>query len=314
MLFVFVVQAPASDKKESQAISHYIMGVINEDSGRIEQAIEAYKKVLKADDKTSVVHLSLASSYIKSNQPQKAIEELHIAASLAPDSVEPHAILALLYSSLDKVDLATGEYEIALKNASQLQPKNADIYKGLGAIYLRQKKLKEAENAYKLIVSINPDDPEGHFYLGTVYADQNKGALAEKEVLRAIELKPDYHQALNYLAYVYIDENRNLQQAEKMLKKALELEPGNAAYIDSMGWLYFKEGRFAEAVKELERASALLDDPVIFDHVGDAYSKINQAQKAVASWEKSLQLDPGQAQVKEKMQKSKTPATSTPKK
>jgi tetratricopeptide (TPR) repeat protein len=305
MLFVFVVQARASDKKESQAISHYIMGVIHEDSGRIEQAIEAYKKVLASDDKNSVVHLSLASSYIKNNQPLKAIEELNIAARLSPDAVEPHAILALLYSSLDKTDLATSEYEIALKNAAQLQPKNADIYKGLGAIYLRQKKLKEAENTFKLITSINPADPEAHFYLGNVYSDLNNGALAEKEILKAIELNPDYHQALNYLAYLYVEENRNLGQAEKMLKKALELEPGNAAYIDSIGWLYFKEGKYKEAVKELERASALLDDPVIFDHLGDVYFKMNQAQKAIENWEKSLRLDSGQGKVKEKLENAK---------
>lgn len=305
MLLFPAGQAHASDKKESQAISHYIMGVINEGSGRIDQAIEAYKKVLASDDKNSVVHLSLASSYIKNNQPQKAIDELHIAANLAPDSIEPHAILALLYSSLDKIDLATSEYEIALKNASQLQPQNADIYKGLGAIYLRQKKLKEAENTYKLITSLNPQDPEAHFYLGNVYSDLNNGALAEKEIRKAIELKPDYHQALNYLAYLYVEENRNLLQAEAMLKKALELDPHNAAYIDSMGWLYFKEGKFKESVKELERASTLLDDPVIFDHLGDAYSKINQTQKAIESWGKSLQLDPGQGKVKEKLERAK---------
>lgn len=277
------------------------MGVINEDSGRIDQAIEAYKKVLKNDDKNSVVHLSLASSYIKNNQPQKAIEELNIAVSLSPDSIEPHAILALLYSSLDKVDLATKEYEIALKNASQLQPQNADIYKGLGAIYLRQKKLKEAESTYKLIIGLNPADPEAHFYLGNVYADLNNVSLAEKEILKAIELKPDYHEALNYLAYLFIEGNRNLAQAEGMLKKALGLQPANAAYIDSMGWLYYKQGKYKDAVKELERASALLDDPVIYDHLGDAYLKLNDSRGALRCWEKSLQLDPGQGKVKEKL-------------
>lgn len=156
-----------------------------------------------------------------------------------------------------------------------------------------------------MITTINPDDPEAHFYLGNVYSDLNNGALAEKEVLKAIELNPDYHQALNYLAYLYVEENRNLGQAEKMLKKALELDPHNAAYIDSLGWLYFKEGKFAEAVKELERASTVLDDPVIFDHLGDAYNKINQAQKAIESWGKSLQLDSGQGKVKEKLDKTK---------
>lgn len=289
------------------------MGVIAEDSGRIDQAIEAYKKVLKNDDRSSVVHLSLASSYIKRNQPQKAIEELTIAARLSPDSVEPHAILALLYSSLDKVDLATGEYELALKNASKLQPQNPDVYKGLGAIYLRQKKLKEAESTYKLIIGLTPGDAEAHFYLGSVYSEQNRPDLAEKEVSKAIELNPDYHQALNYLAYLYIEQNRNLPQAEAMLKKALELDPRNAAYIDSMGWLYFKQGKLKEARQELEKAAGLLEDPVIYDHLGDALYKAGETKKAIEIWERSLQLDQGQAQVKEKISRAKSQAPKTTK-
>jgi predicted negative regulator of RcsB-dependent stress response len=34
------------------------------------------------------------------------------------------------------------------------------------------------------------------------------------------------------------------------------------------------------------------DDPVLYDHLGDAYIKNGMATEAISSWERSLQVDP----------------------
>lgn len=295
--------AQALDKRFSFALSRYILAKTYEGLGDIDTAIEEYKKALKADYKSSTIHLGLASNYIKKNQIPKAIEELNLSAKFDPEAVEPHAILSLLYSAGNQPALAEAEYEIALINASKLQPQNIDIYKGLGAIYTQQRKFKEAQNVYNLILDLSPNDAEAHFYLGHIYYESKNKEKALMELKKAIELKPDYHEALNYLGYLYVEENRNLVQAEGMIKKALELDPDNGAYIDSLGWLHFKKGKVKEAIKELERASSLLEDPVIYEHLGDAYFKIEDIQNAKVNWEKSLKLDPNQDKVKEKLER-----------
>jgi Tfp pilus assembly protein PilF len=292
----------ALDKRSAFALSHYIMAVMYDQLGEIDNAIAEYKKAIKADYKNAVIHLNLAASYIKKEQIPKAIEELKLSAELDPEAVEPHAILALLYSSGNKLDEAGREYEFALKNASKLEPKNIDIYKSLGAIYLQQKKFKDAEETFRLILNLSPDDAEAHFYLGGIYDEQKDRQKAEKELKKAIELKADYHEALNYLGYLYVEENRNLETAETMIRKALELDSDNGAYIDSLGWLYFKRGKIKEALKELEKASALLADPVIYEHLGDAYFKTKELEKARANWQESLKLDPHQDKVKKKIE------------
>jgi Tfp pilus assembly protein PilF len=295
----------AFDKKESSALSHYIMGVVYEDLGDIDNAIQEYRAALKQDSGNSVVHLNLASSLIKKNEIPKAIEELNIVVQLDPEAVEPHAILALLYSSQNKTDLAAREYEQALKGAAKLQPKNVEIYKSLAAIYLQQKKFTEAESTYKLIIGLSPNDSTAYFYLGSIYNELKNDAAAEKELKRAIELKPDYAEALNFLGYLYVEQDRNLDQGARLIRKALEAEPDNGAYVDSLGWYYFKKGKYKEAQKELERASNLVDDPVVYDHLGELYLKLRDPQKAKASWQKSLQLDPAQESVKKKIENLK---------
>lgn len=300
LFFLCFAEADALDKRSSKALSHYIMGVVYEDLGDIDTAIEQYKDSLKQDN-TTLVHLSLASTFIKKNDYPKAIEELNQAISLDPQAIEPHALLAILYSAKGEPDLAAGEYEAALKGASKLQPQNIDIYKSLGSIYLQQKKFKEALDTYKLILELSEDDAEAHFYLGGIYYELKSFEAAERELKAAIELKPDYHEALNFLGYFYVERDKNLEQAEAMIRKALVMQPENGAYIDSLGWFYFKKGNFKEALTHLKRAAGLLEDAVIYEHLGDVFFKLSDKENAIFNWQKSLKLQPEQENVKEKL-------------
>jgi len=306
LIFLFSVSYVfALDKRLVFSLSHYIMAGIHETLGEIEEAIGEYKNVLKLDSQSILVHLNLASSYIKNNEIQKAIQQLNLAIAIEPEAVEPHAILALLYSAQGKTEEANHEFEIALKNASKLQPKNIDIYKVLGQLYLRQKNFKAAEETYRLILNISSQDAEAYFYLGNIYDQLKDRAKTEEMLKEALKLKPDYAEALNYLGYLYVEEDKKLDEAEIMIKKALEIEPDNGAYIDSLGWLYFKKAKYKEALKELERAITLLEDPVIYDHLAEVYFKLGDLDNAKLNWQKSLELDPQQDKVKEKLEKLK---------
>ncbi len=47
-----------------------------------------------------------------------------------------------------------------------------------------------------------------------------------------------------------------------------------------------------EAIRELERAATLLDsDPIIHEHLGDAYNKKGMIEKAIEHYQKSLERE-----------------------
>jgi Tfp pilus assembly protein PilF len=151
------------------------------------------------------------------------------------------------------------------------------------------------------MLELTPEDAQAHFLMADIYEQLNQRALAEAELKKSLALDPDYSEALNYLGYLYIEDNRNLPAAEAMIKKALKIQPENGAYLDSMGWLYFKKGRPQEALRLLERAVILLEDPVVYDHLGDIYMSLRQEDKARQNWERSLELDAQQEKVKKKL-------------
>ncbi len=145
----------------------------------------------------------------------------------------------------------------------------------------------------------------------------NYGAAAEQAGLyekaadllrKSISLDPaNSAEAYNYIGYMWADHNMNLDEAEAMIKRALESQPNNASYLDSLGWVEFRKGKFDQALTDLLRAAKTVerDDPVVFEHIGDTYLKLNRGPEALDAWQKALALDPKNKTLTDKIESTK---------
>ena len=99
----------------------------------------------------------------------------------------------------------------------------------------------------------------------------------------------------------------NLDEAETMIRRALQTEPNNASYLDSLGWVEFRKGQFDRALDNLLQAAktAQREDPVVFEHIGDTYLKLNRIREALEAWQKALSLDPKNKNLADKIQSTK---------
>ena len=113
---------------------------------------------------------------------------------------------------------------------------------------------------------------------------------------------------------MWAEHNLHLDEAEEMIGRALQLDPNNGAYLDSLGWLYYRKGKYDEALNELLRAAQNLtrDDPIVFEHIGDTYSKLNRVPQALDFWQKAIALDPENKLLTDKMEKTKTTISKGP--
>lgn len=136
-----------------------------------------------------------------------------------------------------------------------------------------------------------PAHAETLYRLG-VLAERN-GKRAEALILmeKVLERDRDHADALNFLGYSLAEEGRELPRAEALIRRALELKPQAGYILDSMGWVLFQQGRAAEALPYLEQALAVEgDDPVIHEHLGDAYAVLGRDEDARAAWSAALEL------------------------
>ncbi|HEY1860520.1 MAG TPA: tetratricopeptide repeat protein [Gemmataceae bacterium] len=154
--------------------------------------------------------------------------------------------------------------------------------------------------------STNPGEThEIRYTLSNVYSQAKQMTKAEEQLELILKDDPADATACNDLGYLWADQNKNLPEAERLIRKALELDKkqkstgdlvtidgdrDNAAYLDSLGWVLFRRGKLAEAIEQLEKASSLeqgANDPVVWDHLGDVFSRLNELAKAQSAWKKA---------------------------
>ncbi len=100
-------------------------------------------------------------------------------------------------------------------------------------------------------------------------------------------------------------------QRRRMIEQAVAAEPDNGAFRDSLGWVLFRQGQYERAAAELEKAAEMEPDPVVLDHLGDAYARLKQSDKAAAAWRRSYEQfkkagkEEAAGKIRDKLEKTK---------
>jgi tetratricopeptide (TPR) repeat protein len=289
-------------KANRNLYSTYLKGLFYAQKGEYRAAIEELEKVKKQDPQSPYIHLKIASLYIRLGETEKCEKELKEAKALDKSSFDASLALVFLYAYTQKDKELEEEYEDFLKRAHQVKPDDVKISEYLAQFYFYKKQPQEALKIYEAIVKKNPSDVEGVFWLGYIYDELGKRQEAIKLWKKALEINSSHSQTLNSLGYIYAEEGKNLDEAEKMIKKALEKEPQNGAYLDSLGWVYFKKNDYKHAEEYLKKAIALLQDPVIYEHLGDLYIKLGNKTTAINYYDTGLSRFPDTKKLKEKLE------------
>jgi tetratricopeptide (TPR) repeat protein len=291
----------AIEDSKAKSLARYTMGVIHDFNGLTEDAVDQFKKSASYDDKNYAVHLRLGADYARLGKLSEAIKELHLALAQDPQNVQARYLLALIYSTQKDFDKAAAEYESILQSFSEAQPENLEIYGYLGQLYYSQKQYPKAIHQFETILSLDPKNTDVMFLLGSLYLEEGQKDKAIDLFNKILQINPDHDGSLNSLGYLYAEDNTKLDEAQKMVERALIVDPKNGAYLDTLGWVYYKKGDYQSALKYLKEADNLLKDPVIYDHIGDVYFKLNEPDNAKKYWNFSLEMQPNQKQIQNKI-------------
>ncbi len=247
-------------------------------SGHLEQAAETLASTYTNNP---VVINQYMLSLLTGRSPvstESAIELLNVFHTLSPEAAE--ALYYLMILQAEQKD-----YEKAIETARQFEA------------------LVQKRGDTNLL--------SGQFYYQYAALYERTGQLeaAEKLFFKAIDLGEETLTAAsrNYIAYMWAERGEKLEMGLTLIQKALATDPENGAFLDTLGWIYYMQGRYAEALKELQKASVFVaDDPSVWEHLGDTYLKLGNRDEASRHWKKALELDPESHRLIERLKNTGT--------
>ena len=261
----------------------------------------------------------------RANQPEQARAQFARAAANYEQSllINPgHANTYLRLAELLIVPMKASERAVkVLIEARQRFPSAPEFTYFLAIAQREAKRPKEAvitfEEALNEAQASNDEVLNARFYFDYGAAADQAGLYDKAADLfrKSISLDPtNAAEAYNYVAFMWAEHNLHLDEAEDMIGRALQFDPNNGAYLDTLGWIHFRKGKFEDAVGELLRAEQNLTrpDPIVFEHIGDAYSKLNRVSQALDFWQKAMALSPDNNLLAEKIEKTKTTISKGP--
>lgn len=265
------------------------VGLVYGETKEYAKAIAQLNRVLTARPGELRVRDYLGMIYEEQKEYEKAIQAYQENLRIQPTYADGHMHMGFLLYKLKRYPEAIGHLTQVLK----LEGRHADAYLLLGLTYLQTEDYTKATETFEAGVRENPDNPDLHFNLGTAYDKQNRFDDLVRAMEAALRIDPKHADALNYLGYTYAERGVRIEEAVSLTQRAVALKPNNGYYVDSLGWAFYKMGKLNEALAEIKRAAALVqDDPVIFEHLGEIYLKQNLMPEAREAWLRSLSLDP----------------------
>ena len=305
------------DREFRESVAQY-------DAGHLAEAATKLESLVRQVPGSFEVHELLGMVYSAQSQNAKAIEHLHKAVELSPNSAAARTNLATNLVRAGKLAPAESEF----KKAIELEPRSYHANHNLGEFYIAAGKLPQALSYLAEAQRINPAAYDNGYDLSLAYLETGQAAEAKK-LVHALLAHKDTAELHNLMAQVeekdgnfvaaaneyetaaHIDPSegnlfdwaselllhRTLDPAVEVFKAAIERYPKSPRLAIGLGMALYSRGNYDEAVKSLLRAADLNpSDPRCYFFLSKAYdSSPEQAEDVIQRFRRFAELQPQNA-------------------
>ena len=234
----------------------YLKATLHGMRGETEQARQYFRRVLKHAPNHAVTHHALGSVLQSEGRLQEAVQCFRKAVQLQPDFTKARNDLGVANQLLGRLDEAAASYRAVLAQ----QPGHALTWYNLGCVLQQQDNPGEAERCLREALRLKPDFAEAHNSLGITLQATDRTTEAETHYQSALRIRPGYLDALLNLGGLLTSEPYRPEEAARCFESALATDPNNA------------KGHYG---------------------LGNALRECGHIEKALASYQRCLALDPG---------------------
>ena len=235
--------------KGDKAVSHGIRGEQLAGEGKIDEAIEAFRRAISIDPQYAVAHHNLGVLLRRQGLLNEAIESYTRATAIQSDYVDAHYNLGNALMDLGNLDAAVASYHKALA----IKPDFAEAHNNLGNVFKELRKLDEAVASYHKALAIKPDYAEAHSNLGNALKGLGKLDEAVASYHKALAIKPDYAEAHSNLGLALQDLGK-LSEAIACYRKTMKINPDYALAHYNLHSLLLDPDDLVPSIKCMKRA------------------------------------------------------------
>jgi tetratricopeptide (TPR) repeat protein len=273
------VQALALDPRLAEA--HYLLGLVRQQDGRTEAALQSFRAALKIEPRFApaqarVCELDTVFARARETGYDRALSSCRRAIELDPGDPEPHFHIGWIQAKLGNLSASIQEYVAVLR----LDPKFPRVRFELAMAYIDSKNVDRAIPLLKEVVTSEPGNTSARFQLGA--------ALSKKDCDAAVpwlETAGESSQKHYLLAGCFKKMNREAEAAAEFAK-VKEIREGadasmQARYLAALAHQNAAAGEFDKAVAGYRAALALVKDPTITIDLAVTLLKKGEAQEVV---------------------------------
>ncbi|MEX1138093.1 MAG: tetratricopeptide repeat protein [Bacteroidota bacterium] len=244
----------------------WYLGAIAEMQGNDSLATTYFERVTSLEGETFDAWWVVATRAFDTNQHEKVLELMQRAKRLFPNDFRVYLLLGLSSSRLNQNEAAVEN----LQKSLELNPDDVNTLSSLALTLDGMKRFEESDSLYE----------------------------------RALRIDPNSHIVLNNYGYSLAERDLQLARSLEMSLEAVKADSANSSYLDTLGWIYYKLGNYPEAARYIEKAIAAGDaSAVVHEHLGDVYFRLNETAKALELWQKALDIDPANTDLKAKVRR-----------
>jgi putative PEP-CTERM system TPR-repeat lipoprotein len=292
------------------------------ETGDLHRAEPELKWLSAQGDDNPAVQYALGRFYLRSNDKAKARVALVKAANNKQDQAAIGQLVALdlaegkpadararladrlqanpksspLLMMAAGLDEASGDHagaESKLRAAIAADPSRLDGYQALARLFIAQHRLGEARQEYEGIAQRDPKSVGAHTMAAVLLEQEGKQQEAQKHYEQALVANPRAPVAANNLAWLMTQTGGNLDVALQLAQTAKAELPKQPEIDDTLGWIYYRKGLATLAINSLKQAvEASPHDPVVRYHLGLAYAKNDDKDRARQLLEQALAIKP----------------------
>jgi tetratricopeptide (TPR) repeat protein len=289
----------AVDLGNAGAEGHICLGLLENGTGKYEQAAEQFQHAVQLDPANDRAYINLADAYQHLNQLDKAEETFKRAIAVRPQYWRVYSLLGGFYLNQAQYDRA----EAMFRHSTELDPDSYLAFNNLGGALLYEGKNDEATKAFEKSIAIRPN----------LMAYSNVGA-AQFNLRRFQDSARSFKEALkidssDYQTWADLGEadyfggdagsaTEPFRKAVALAEQQLKVNPRDAGVLGDLANYYSMLGDRKQALNYLDRSLQLgQSDKQLLFNAAEVYNQLRETGVSLEWLRKALDAGYSRSQV-----------------